>query len=396
MVAGWFVVPPPLGGGLTVAAKKLQVVFTGANPVDGSVSAFALKKPVVAMTGLMRPDGSVATTLKKLAVSISGEEQQFGSMAMQLSAVSPEIKQDLFTGAIESTLMPARLAFALQDQGDLVAALATVGTNLAGIEEFTGTLAARLAVAQQILAGAHSQDGVLAAALKKVTTSLMAPPSVISTINATFTTTRTITTGTLPSWTPQENDLVCVYAHVLQAAIGATITVPADWTLALSSTPVVASRPFDVLVYHRVTAAEATAATTSWTLTNLLDASRSGRKIAFVVRGVDPASAIGAGATTISSTSSNSVSLSGITPVDNGSLILAGVGGNSLSTTTTYTLPGAPWSLVGGLSSSSNAVTALLGNSDPGVAGVSVSGLTIPINRTDDWSGFMCEFKSAA
>lgn len=168
MATGWFVVQPPVGGGLTAAVRKVSPVMAGAQLTDGSIAPVTLKKLTVSMNGYLAPAGPMNVALKKLVVSMNGSQQQAGALAVTLPKVSPTIRQDLFTGAMVTTLKPIKLALALEAEGSILTRLARIDATLSGLQEVTGLLGVRLAAAAAILAGAHEQDGVLASTLKPV------------------------------------------------------------------------------------------------------------------------------------------------------------------------------------------------------------------------------------
>ena len=168
MPTGWFIVQPPVTSTAAVALKKAAPALTGGIGYDGSIAPIALSKTRVQMLGYMRPDGPMAVALKKLTVSMNAQQGMSGGLAVTLPKLSTDFEQDLFTGAMFSTLKPVKLAAALETQGQIATQLATVDAAFAATQQYTGALAARLKVATAIMTGSHSQDGVLAAAAKKV------------------------------------------------------------------------------------------------------------------------------------------------------------------------------------------------------------------------------------
>lgn len=216
----------------------------------------------------------------------------------------------------------------------------------------------------------------------------MAPTIVASVNSGTFSGTRTISTGTITGWTPQANDVVVILVNLIQAGT-VTFSPPSDWVMAAVGE---GGGPTMGAVYHLVTQAEATAATTSWSLSNLLDQNEQGRRIAFVVRGANPAApvdvAAGGGAST------NTCVIPGLTPTKSDGLVVGGGGGNSVSTSATYTMPGAPWSLIQGQTSGTNICFGIQ-NSTPTTAGVAYSGANIGISRVDGWASVAVAFAPA-
>lgn len=219
-------------------------------------------------------------------------------------------------------------------------------------------------------------------------------PSVVASINSGTFTSRTVSTGTITSYTPQANDVVVILIQLPQSTT-APFTLPSLWFNPLGGSTVATSPSGAnmIAVAHLVTAAEATAVTTAWTLTNLLDVSKQGSRVAFVVRGADPAAPVGASA--VAGGNSNSMGVPGITPTKSGSLVVAGGGGNSFSTSATYTIPGAPWSTTVGTTSGTN-IRFAIQSSTPTTAGVAYAGVTVPISRVDDWTAVTIAFAAPA
>lgn len=215
-------------------------------------------------------------------------------------------------------------------------------------------------------------------------------PSIASSVNPGTFTSRTVSTGTFPSWTPQAGDIVVLLINMPQSET-VTFTLPADWSNVLGGdTLAVSSAGAKMLaIYHVVSTSEATAAVTAWTLTNLLDASKQGRRIAFVVRDADPSSPIGAAAGT--GGNSNSCDLPGITPSRDGSLVVGAGGGNSFSTSATYTAPSTPWSALVGTFTGTNICFAIQ-NAATTSAGMAIPGVSVPISRSDGWTAVMMTF----
>lgn len=168
MATGWFVVQPPSSGTLRNNRKPVAVQMAAAQLTDGSIAPIQLKPLSMAMTGQTPLTGPMNIELKKLVFSMSGEEKTFGGLAVRLPKLSFQFEQDLFTGAMFSTLRPIKLQFALQTQGAIAARLESVDALLSSTQEITGSLATRLQYARAIIAGAHQQDGSLAAELDKV------------------------------------------------------------------------------------------------------------------------------------------------------------------------------------------------------------------------------------
>lgn len=209
------------------------------------------------------------------------------------------------------------------------------------------------------------------------------PTIVASNDNGVFSSTRSPATGTL-SFTPQLNDVVVLVATMPQ--VGATaITVPVGWVNPLGSVLSTPSNGRMVVVYHQVDAGEVSAVTTSWTVTNLFDATKSGRAIAFVVRGTDPTAPIGV--TANGSGNSSSWVLPNLLPMKTGGLV-CGMGFiNAITTGRSVTTPSAPWSTIAGLytNAGSSRTGFTMQCSTPTVSNVAFSGVSLAISGADDW-----------
>ena len=107
-------------------------------------------------------------------------------------------------------------------------------------------------------------------------------------------------TGTFAAYTPKINDVILTWtsATTVQA-----VTMISGWVSVLGGNTVLASAVHTVAcVYHLVTAAEQTAVTTSWALTNLWNANVSGNAVSIAFRGADPSNPVCATATKVDST----------------------------------------------------------------------------------------------
>lgn len=135
---------------------------------------------------------------------------------------------------------------------------------------------------------------------------------------------------------PLENDVIYVWVSSTTAA---AITDTTGWTNVLGANTDVESDAHEMLcVYHVVTAAEDTANTVTWTLTNIYDATETGAITAVVVRNVDPADPLaGVGSTFDSANTVTPAVLAAVTPDASGGLVLSAVVQDS---TATYTTPG--------------------------------------------------------
>jgi hypothetical protein len=100
---------------------------------------------------------------------------------------------------------------------------------------------------------------------------------------------------------PLEDDIIVV--SISAGAVPQTATAPATWDSVLGATVDVESdQHCALMVYHRVTAAEAGASTVTWTLTNLWASTATGRVNADVLRGVATSGELVGGASGFSNT----------------------------------------------------------------------------------------------
>lgn len=376
MPTGWFVVQPPSSGTQTTTLRKVAVALAGSQPVDGSIAPIALDRVAVAMSGQMLPEGPMNVALKKLAFSLVGEENTLGGLAVTLPKVSYDFEQDLFTGALFSTLQPVKLAFALQTQGEIATHATAVSVAMAGLEEYTGALGARLAVAQHILAGAHQQDGVLATTLKKATANLIGPieAKASDSTGGGLSATRTLSTRTLTAALPlQENDVIVHWANLTSGGTPA-VTDPVGWVNLFGPNGILFNAEHSMVgFYHLVTAAEVAANTTSWTMTNVLSITNNGRQVTHVLRGVDPSAPIDVVATRPDGPMNvGGLQFPDITPTKSGSFIMGISGPDDLNRTLTSATD--PWMDLIKISAGSTTNIIAIQHKSPTSAGVTVTG----------------------
>jgi hypothetical protein len=158
-------------------------------------------------------------------------------------------------------------------------------------------------------------------------------------------TTATLTASRSPAITfaesPVEDDIIVIWVASTTAS---AITDPSGWTNLLGANTDVESDSHQLCAYyHVVTAAEDSANTVTWTLTNMYDATETGAVVAVVVRNGDPADPLG-GTPTSTFDSANTVTpavLAQVTPDVTGGLVLSAVVQDS---TASYTVP-TGWSL---------------------------------------------------
>lgn len=167
------------------------------------------------------------------------------------------------------------------------------------------------------------------------------PPMIVATAAAAISSSRTPSV-TFSSYVPYENDVVVLFSSVSNFAT-TTLTIPADWSNALGGTTGVSANVSGTVynhsaVYHSVSNSEMAGGTTTYTVTNLFNATRSGNVCALAIRNVAP-SAIVDDADTASNTSSVTPhSLPGLTGANlsNGSLVVSSV---MKAATGSYTTP---------------------------------------------------------
>jgi hypothetical protein len=139
---------------------------------------------------------------------------------------------------------------------------------------------------------------------------------------------------------PLENDIIYLW---VSSTTTATVADVAGWVNVLGSGVDVESDAHEMTcVYHIVTAAEDTANTVTWTLTNMYGATETGDLAAVVVRQADPADPLaGVNSTFDSANTVTPAVLASVTPDASGGIILSGVVQDS---TATYTQP-ANWTV---------------------------------------------------
>jgi hypothetical protein len=208
-----------------------------------------------------------------------------------------------------------------------------------------------------------------------------------------FSAVRTVSTGTIASYTPAAGDIVVLWAR---AATGSgTATVPSGWVNPLGGNALAAASTVSVIaVYHVVTSAEATAVTTAWTLTNLWDANQTGAAYTAVLRGVDQVTVIDDFNSAINSTASTTHVLAGLTGTDlsNNSLVLSGVVGDGSSV---YASAPSGWSFQVKSASAQNS-GALLSLNAVTVAGTNVSATNITAGASQEYADITLAFSLAA
>jgi len=190
-------------------------------------------------------------------------------------------------------------------------------------------------------------------------------------------------------WTPTTDDLIVLFCDSVTPT---TITVPSGWVNPLGGTTVVSSDSHTGYVLtHRVTSAEQTAGTVSWTLTGV-QGNYDGICLAVVLRGVDTTTPIDAFATTFSSgdtaTPHTLPGLAGASLGDN-SMVISCVLRDGLGT---WTTPDG-W---GVLASISNQQAGWVGVRNARTsAGVTIPDTSITPNSGDEFVGITLAFTPA-
>jgi hypothetical protein len=100
-------------------------------------------------------------------------------------------------------------------------------------------------------------------------------------------------TGAIGSWTPATDDVIVVFSHTINTT--SISAVPAGWINILGGTTILEpgdTTEYLAVLYHKVTSGEATAGTTTYTITNLYAASETCMVMSAVFRGVDPTTVV--------------------------------------------------------------------------------------------------------
>jgi hypothetical protein len=188
-------------------------------------------------------------------------------------------------------------------------------------------------------AGSLDTNGTATPAAIAVTTAL--PQATATTSNPFITQVQegAVSATASPSFTldtsPLENDIIYLW---VSSTTTATVADVSGWVNVLGSGVDVESDAHEMTcVYHIVTAAEDTANTVTWTLTNMYGATETGAFAAVVVRQADPADPLaGVNSTFDSGNTVTPAVLASVTPDASGGLILSAVVQDS---TGTYTTP---------------------------------------------------------
>lgn len=205
--------------------------------------------------------------------------------------------------------------------------------------------------------------------------------------------TNTYSASRSPSFTlgtsPVENDIIVAYVSATEAA---TTTDVSTWSNVLGAN--VEADPGDgtmvcVMVYHRVSAAEDAADTVAWTLTNLWDATETGRITVVVQRGVALSGELVGAASGSSATTVTPWVIPDVTPTATGCQIMAGVAGDGTETQTT---PGTHTLRASGSTTQSNY---LYSDNDLGTNGVGTGTTNVTPSGSDEYVSIVACFKPA-
>jgi len=167
--------------------------------------------------------------------------------------------------------------------------------------------------------------------------------SVVTSSTGTFSSTASPSTGAISGLTASAGDVIVMFIVANSAAAAVNPTV-SGWVNALGGTNIAAGASYSYHCwYHVITPAEAAAGTTSWTLSGLFTASRSGRFVLGVLRGCDIVlSPVDVVATGVGPASTSHVGPS-VTPRLANELFIGFVGTGVSGET--YTAPDPPWSV---------------------------------------------------
>jgi hypothetical protein len=213
------------------------------------------------------------------------------------------------------------------------------------------------------------------------------PPQVMTSASAAMTASRSPAV-TFTGYTPQAFDVVVLYPR--SPAVSA-ITVPTGWVNPLGGNAV-ASTGTDTLccVYHLVTTAEASAATVTYTATNLFNANVTDTVQAVVVRGVDSASVVDAVATATGASVTPHV-LAGLSGADlaNGSLVISSL--SSEGPRTYSASPPTDWTYVRN-DATSEAGRAVLSRNTLTTANTNVSATNVTPSAADEYTSITVAF----
>lgn len=242
----------------------------------------ALKKPALSSTGTLSviitgtPHGNLASTgTLSVVVKRAGAANLSGAGTLTTKAVALKKPALSGVGTLSAIAIPGKT-------GNLSGA-GTLSTKAAALKKpalaSTGTLTTAAAALKK---PALTSTGTLSVSATKPVT----VPTVSNGLRTGLASTRNFTAAFGSGYVPQAGDIIYFFARA--GATSQTSTTPTGWTNPLGGNTVVSATGVTaVAVYHVVTSAEATAGTTTYTASNLWDASQTGACYACVVRGVD-------------------------------------------------------------------------------------------------------------
>lgn len=188
----------------------------------------------------------------------------------------------------------------------------------------------------------------------------------------------------------QADDIIAVWIRVGVFVPG--VTIPAGWINPLGGTSMAAATSVsEIALLHVVTAAEVTAGTVGWTLTNLFSSTQTGALYTVVVRGAD--SVVDAFGTAVSGGVTATHVLAGLLGTDisyTGGLILSGVGGD---TTTTYATAPTGWTFQVKNAGGQN-TGAVLSRDTGTTAGTNVASANITAGTSSNYASITLAFQA--
>lgn len=398
MALNWYVLAPPTTGLGTMYLKKTRVNMTGLQPVLGPMTP-SLKLISCSMAGKHPYVGPISASCKKATANFVGRQEIPGTMGASLRKTRADITQVSIVAQIGSSTkkLSSNIAGQQPVSGSISASVKKTLISLNGKQTYTGALAAALQKASTYITGSQKQSGTASLAIKKATAKLLTRPEVVTTYGTSgeFSATVNPTTGTIPSWGAQVNDLVIVVYNVTQKVL--TITPPAGWFSLLGGSdfsscvdnqPALSTPDNCIVLGHFITSAEITADTRAWTLTGLFSVSSAARRYVAVVRGADSTNPIDVAAKNSSSTADKNLVIPGLSPTKDKELVLCFGGINAVSTNITISTPTVDYTSVGGIygtGGTTRTVFIAKGTADT-VAGSAYAGKTLTMGTNTDWA----------
>lgn len=188
----------------------------------------------------------------------------------------------------------------------------------------------------------------------------------------------------ISGYTPQVGDFIYLFGNVNSQTV--TVATPADWAYGPSTPSVATAANLSFILAHKITAAEATAGTTSWTVTCFPGGGAAGRGGVIAVRGADQNTPTDQAVTKTGA--STSISFNSATPTIDGCLVFAFMAPDNLGQSITLgTWTG--WTLQMRRHNVANVTSwALLSRDALGSAGVAITDAsTATLGSSDEWVG---------